>query len=563
MSIVNNTEQQTAMRWAIRSVCFFSVVFIIVTSWVNLNNTNISALLMHQRSSDEAEFYFIITRMTKGFFDVDPSMFFRIGFYSYGFPYFFLNWLLTLPAQLLGRSDVVIFIMRLFSSLPVAGFIVLASWWVAKRTEDWRSPILTALAILALPELWTTAVWIHPDLLMCFCTLVVLVIADCSSTLDRPRTLLMIGVLFAIAVSTKLQAVVFFPAVAVLLIWPQGTEGWLAGGVRSTLMRVGRRLLLVGTTVVVAYPLLNPYLFHPLGRLYFMKSVSSNLFANATNNGTYIFPSLSEKIEMLGRTYYPFSLTIFIIAGIVISQFLPGSNRTRKQVSALFLLSVPVCIYMLATINKLWPHYYLLPFMGVAVMLMMAVGPLLRSAGGTVIAVALAAVIIFVRWQAPAAAINAVVDDSATIAHSHVLGQTLARLPRPVFVLSNGDVPIPFEQLGLKFYQIYEMAGIEITTKMATMPALPDMVIFRKDDPEIIGNFSNSDVPKQAAHAWVTNVEAGLDRDYLRCAETEYEKILAYPVNADTHYMLGAPNRRSRVQRRSAPQPRPRSPAMI
>ncbi len=39
--------------------------------------------------------------------------------------------------------------------------------------------------------------------------------------------------------------------------------------------------------------------------------------------------------------------------------------------------------------------------------------------------------------------------------------------------------------------------------------------------------------------------------------------ILAYPVNADTHYMLGAPNRRSRVQRRSAPQPRPRSPAMI
>ena len=38
---------------------------------------------------------------------------------------------------------------------------------------------------------------------------------------------------------------------------------------------------------------------------------------------------------------------------------------------------------------------------------------------------------------------------------------------------------------------------------------------------------------------------------------------LAYPVNADTHYMLGAPNRRSRVQRRSAPQPRPRSPAMI
>ncbi len=39
--------------------------------------------------------------------------------------------------------------------------------------------------------------------------------------------------------------------------------------------------------------------------------------------------------------------------------------------------------------------------------------------------------------------------------------------------------------------------------------------------------------------------------------------FLAYPVNADTHYMLGAPNRRSRVQRRSAPQPRPRSPAMI
>ena len=44
---------------------------------------------------------------------------------------------------------------------------------------------------------------------------------------------------------------------------------------------------------------------------------------------------------------------------------------------------------------------------------------------------------------------------------------------------------------------------------------------------------------------------------------TEHSTMLAYPVNADTHYMLGAPNRRSRVQRRSAPQPRPRSPAMI
>ena len=45
--------------------------------------------------------------------------------------------------------------------------------------------------------------------------------------------------------------------------------------------------------------------------------------------------------------------------------------------------------------------------------------------------------------------------------------------------------------------------------------------------------------------------------------EGEGGLFLAYPVNADTHYMLGAPNRRSRVQRRSAPQPRPRSPEMI
>ena len=45
--------------------------------------------------------------------------------------------------------------------------------------------------------------------------------------------------------------------------------------------------------------------------------------------------------------------------------------------------------------------------------------------------------------------------------------------------------------------------------------------------------------------------------------QEDVETDLAYPVNADTHYMLGAPNRRSRVQRRSAPQPRPRSPAMI
>ena len=48
-----------------------------------------------------------------------------------------------------------------------------------------------------------------------------------------------------------------------------------------------------------------------------------------------------------------------------------------------------------------------------------------------------------------------------------------------------------------------------------------------------------------------------------RCMGYADTFMLAYPVNADTHYMLGAPNRRSRVQRRSAPQPRPRSPAMI
>ena len=53
------------------------------------------------------------------------------------------------------------------------------------------------------------------------------------------------------------------------------------------------------------------------------------------------------------------------------------------------------------------------------------------------------------------------------------------------------------------------------------------------------------------------------ERNPQKLAALAHRRILAYPVNADTHYMLGAPNRRSRVQRRSAPQPRPRSPAMI
>ena len=70
-----------------------------------------------------------------------------------------------------------------------------------------------------------------------------------------------------------------------------------------------------------------------------------------------------------------------------------------------------------------------------------------------------------------------------------------------------------------------------------------------------------------AAQDWV-RVDSWLDplvAEALLAEDTRprVETILAYPVNADTHYMLGAPNRRSRVQRRSAPQPRPRSPAMI
>ncbi len=433
-------------------------LFLGVTAWVNLHNMELSFLSL--RTVDEDAIYRIAERMYRGLAVGPWRDFFNIIYFSYGFVYFFLLWLVTLPGHLLARPEVAVFAARMLSAGFAAATMLLLYRWVSVRAGSRAWGMAAALALLALPEFWVLAMLIRPDHGMNFLVLACLVLLDLWRPRDDRRRLLAGAALLTAAMSFKLQAGLYAPAVALLLV----VQGWREQNWRPAGLGRGlSRAVVVGVLCLVLYFLFNPYMFHPLGLHYWWRELTGELASNATDHFAFVLPSLGLKLAHVARHYMPIWLGVALVALSLGLAALPTRRDRLAPAAALIAAVVLPGVYLLTQVAKVWTQYYLTPFTLLPVLVFMLLPAPAGAASsrqrwaGLALALVLAVQGVPAVWPMVKAMPR---PEAAARELRRQVGRALTGLVSPGSVLAvSPGLPVPFKALGLPYHQVLPIPG--------------------------------------------------------------------------------------------------------
>lgn len=321
---------------------------LIVLFFLDYHYLNIGFLQLH--SIDEYAFHGSLLNMYHGFIGLNLSLFFRFGFYSYGFLYFLINFIFSSPFLATANISWAIFIPKAITSF----FAVGALCFIFDFFRLYLNKILSSLLLLTLvlmPGFWGFATWFHPDWVMtAFLVMTIYFLAKDKFVFLENYWLAVI--FFGLALAIKFQAITFIPLL--LLYNLQGL------GLKEIIGFKNRIFLFIKTILVLCFIFIfcNPYILHPVGFQVFRSSLIDNFISNATNHGSANVVSLGSKIFVtVGETFIN-SLVLMLLFSIAI--YLIVSNFKKFNVFTViagnFLINF---LYLLFFVNKGWGWYYL------------------------------------------------------------------------------------------------------------------------------------------------------------------------------------------------------------
>lgn len=515
-------------------------IFALIVTVANLQNLEIG--FVSNRSIDEWAFFSVINSMTSAYEQGKVKAFLDYHFLSYGFPYFFIQWLLTYPAMKALDYNSVLFIMREFSLFWVLGYVLLVFIWVARRTESAILALICSLVLLLQPGMWKEAMHIHPDHMMTFFLIATFMFLDFSGKANRWRPSIIAGILFALALSSKIQAFIYLPAVLILLSWDVyrfTSKAIIFKEIvhlflrKDNLLEVSRRLFLFLVTGVSLWCLLNPYILQDWGWERFVHNFSHDMKSNATNHFAYNVVPLDTKLNMLSWNYYNMStwLSFYVIT---LFSLIMVDSKTKRVVSALFLVSVIVMAYLLFFVNKSWHHYYLTLFVLITVMMFLSIGSIEKYVD--IKKILLTGVVLLISLNAVAHTIikilptieGKVKDNTNNIKRSLQLESKLRdfeSLNEKTIIVISPRTPFRFEKIGIPFSNIKVIWG---PLKKAYAEQ-GDILIIRKDDHYFDGERSkgeNEQAKKyREARSYLDEIIEGRSQLFKMCTETQHEYI--------------------------------------
>ncbi len=186
--------------------------------------------------------------------------FFSYGFYSYGFPVFLLNFLVTLPFLAKTGSSYAISIPGILSTCCFLRTLLSIRKILIESAVPTKQRLVGFVLVGMMPGILANAVWFHPDILMSFLIIKTFYYLDNPKTEIGSRSYKLSVLFFALAVSVKIQALSFLPAFEWVFI-------------RSCVInRSVRReeiyfLIYSIIAVIFIYIVLNPFLLKGEGRL--------------------------------------------------------------------------------------------------------------------------------------------------------------------------------------------------------------------------------------------------------------------------------------------------------
>ncbi len=293
------------------------------------------------RGSDEFEHFKFLHRMYAGMLHLDPVLFFSSPGFVYGFGYFILSFLVTLPFLATHNTLMIVLMPRLLSVF-FAVLLLVVFYRILRIKHPPFFAFLATSTVVTLPKFWVFGVWNHPDAMMFFFLML-------SFYFLLKQKALGSSAMLAVSISTKLQAIFYYPVIFLYFFKKEVSQrefGHFKTHVRNWIGSV----CLMGVIGVV----ISPYLLHPMGRLGFIHQVQNTLRENDTLS---VCHSALEKLVRLSPDLFPAFLWAVIFPVVVYQAFL----FFRKNDSITSLLSVTWVlnmIYLLFFVARLNAIYY-------------------------------------------------------------------------------------------------------------------------------------------------------------------------------------------------------------
>jgi len=333
----------------------FLILIFLIFSYINYRHLNLAFLSLY--SIDEYAFHGSLLTMYEGLVSLDVRKFFSFGFYSYGFGFFTLNLLLTIPFFLSDNIEMTIYIPRLITS----AFAIGSLYFIYKISRDYLdniSSILIGLILVSMPGFWKNAFWFHPDWMMTF--FIILTVYYLSKDSWNFKKFFWLGsVAFGMALATKIQAITFIPFIFLYVFY----DNFQQKNVADFFIKL--KLLTKALSIsILIFLCTNPYLIHPSGLKAFIDSFVTNMESNTTNHGLYTNITIMDKINNTIDYYYldAFIFVFLIALSVFLSSYIFRKNKPKNIISIFSILFLINISYLLYNVNKDWQHYYLALF---------------------------------------------------------------------------------------------------------------------------------------------------------------------------------------------------------
>ena len=327
-------------------LCFVTGLYLHI-EWNDLS-------ILQARSLDEYAFVEPLINIFDGIKVYSFEKIFSFIFYSYGFLYFFLNFLSTFLYLNEIMNPAFINSIRVLAVSIFCANLLIFYKIIDQSIISSLERIVLMFILVTMPAIWAFSGYIHPDFLMtCLFLSSVMLMIKADKKINKFYWFSL--ALYGLAISVKFQALIFFP----FYMWI-----WLAFlSDRSTKkVFVFRSILKSLFLILFIFIATNPYVLSAQGFDAWMASINADFLSNKTNHGNDERVFLMDKLNfsLFGFYYDKFVLIVLLFSSI----FMVLKESYEKSFSVYGGIAI-FCIlyfcYLMFFVNKSWALYFL-PF---------------------------------------------------------------------------------------------------------------------------------------------------------------------------------------------------------
>lgn len=295
-------------------------------------------------------------KMFYGALNLNIKQFFAFEFYNYGFVYYVLNLLVTAPFFAFDNYAGAIYMPRILNGIfSILNIIML--YKIAKLYLSAKNAFLLMLVFISMAGFYLGGLNIKPDFFQSFFVLLCvyfLILDNVSFGKYYKLAVCALGLGIGIA---KFQAIMFLPLIYSYICLP-----CVYSFNKANVLKASKNIAISTMAMFALWIATNPYLLHPRGFNAWLNMFVLNMTSNATNHGSYVNPTLSDKIFNVIDFYY-FEILVFVVLLVlcfyIVARFLRERDKRFGVFASIVCGFIISLLYLLLFVNKTWASYYI------------------------------------------------------------------------------------------------------------------------------------------------------------------------------------------------------------